>query len=279
MKLPIPITYKDKTYSDVELKRPTPETISESLNVIESNGNSYQGVLAFVNGVVESIIYDGGEVSDPIAKKSLLRKMPYKSCELVAIESLMLVNEDDGVEGFYPCPRCNYQVLAEQVKNDDGEIISDNLDYLSELNRDYADLEGFDGTFTHTFLEPTRIMAGKEEIEVVESVTMHYTTIEDCINAFNLVGEKNKLKLQFAIYSNSIEKINGKAVEGKFKSRYGDMVFSKNENLKDLGSLFDKGRQFGLDPSVKKRCPKCSKEWFGQINPMNFFGSALQSLT
>jgi ssDNA-binding Zn-finger/Zn-ribbon topoisomerase 1 len=291
MKLPIPIiSSSENIYTNVEIERPESGHIINADNIIKRTGNSYEALLSWISSCTISISSESNEITNRTQIRSMLKKAAYKNAELIGIEAILLINDDDEIEGVYNCPRCDTQIIAER-KIEDGEEIYNTADYVSQLKRIYVDEEKNpeiynSGLFPHEFKFPVNLGEGRSPgndlppITEVESIVFHYPTLNDCIGAYNEIGGRDKSRLQFKIYAKAIEKINGMDVNTKWKSTFGVPLFNKIKGIKeDLIEIMDKGNEFGLANYVNKRCPNCEKEWKESINNMNFFGSALRSIS
>lgn len=284
MRLPVPINYKDNVYLEVEVEAPGAGLIANTINTIDRSGDSYSGLHTWITGCIKSIKSDDGkEITDKSQIRSMVRQMPYKSAEFVALKTILMINDDDEIEGVYNCPRCDNQTVAERIMQD-GEEISNTLDHVEDLEINFTE----NGTvnFEHIFSNPIEIKSGqpgkegKLNIEEIQSIVFHYPTLGDCISAYLKCGSNDKARLQFGIYVESIEKVNGEPKDKRWKNSYGMKAFDNIKNLKkDLLEIFRKGNEYGLDPNVKKNCNKCGKRWEEPVNSMNFFGSALRSIT
>ena len=277
MKLPIPIFYKDKIYTDCELEEPETGAIISTVNSIDKNGDSYTSLIIWLASSIKSISDDTDTIEDKLRIKTLLKFMPYKTAEYLTIQSLLLIHDDDEIEGIYQCPRCGHQTISEKVE-EDGIIVHDTVDYVSQLDVGY--MEEFARTFVHTMEKSVDLMSNNVPVETIENVEFYYPCMHHCINAFAKTPPNDKARLQLRIYAESIYKINGNEVDNKWRRNFGLLFLNKIRNLKgDLMEIFSKGKAFGLDPTVKKNCNNCGKEWPEQVNPMNFFASALRSIT
>lgn len=277
MQLPIPIFYKDKIYDECEIDQPESGDIVSTVNAIDKNGDTYTSLIIWLASAITALISDGERIEDKVRIKSLLKWMHYKTAEYITIQSLLLIHDDDEIEGIYSCPRCDNQIIAEKVV-EDGLTISDTVDYVSQLKVDY--MEDYEQTFFHNMEKPVDIMNNNQPIETIENVDFYYPTMNHCINAFARTGARDKARVQLRIYAEAIQKINGNEVDNKWRNNFGIYFMNKIRNMKgDLMEIFKKGREYGLDPTVKKECNDCGKEWKEQVNPMNFFASALRSIT
>lgn len=283
MRLPIPIiSSSDTVYTATEIERPESGAIVNAHNIIENTGNSYSALLSWLSSCVISISSEENEIINKTEINGMIKKMAYSSAELFSIKAVLMINEDDEVEGVYKCPRCDTEIIAER-KVEDGVEIFNTADYISNLAIKYKEDEG--NTFTHEFEIPVEFKQGMpgtkdgQPIEVVNSIVFHYPTLADCISAYEETGGRDKPRLQFRIYSKAIEKVNGQDVNDKWKRNFGIPLFNKMKGVReDLIEIYRKGNEYGLDPNVEKRCPRCDKSWQEPINSMNFFGSALQSI-
>lgn len=275
MRLPIPIFSKDRQYTEAEIEPPSAGTIASTVNTFDKGGG-YQAIVTWLAGSVVSLSADGEEpVTDPARLKSLIQNMPYKTAEFLMAQSLLLIHDDDAIEGVYRCPRCSTQVIAEVVE-DEG---LDTADYLSALEVHYQD--EYSNGFEHSFVTPVEIKdrAGQVTQLPIEHATWRYPTLQDCINAYTKGGARDGAKLQYRIYLEALLKVNMEEVDNKWKNLWGMPFMNSIRNFKqDLQVIFHKGREYGYVPDVEKSCPNCGKVWREPVNPMNFFASALRSV-
>ena len=261
IKLPIPIFCDDKRHEKVNSIEITAGVIADTKKVIDQ-GDPYKGMQIFISGCLESI--------DPIVDKSAIKlltgMMPYRSAEYLSMK-IITQNEDDGIEGMYNCPRCDKAIICEKTEN------VDRRDFLSDLDIFYSNGSN---TFEYKFESPITVPAKEDEITDIVSITLRYPTLNDCSAAILQLGEIDKVRLQFGIYLEALEKVNGESVSSKWKSRYGMSMFDqiKRKDIQKLGELITR---YGLDIEVAKTCPACGKVFKTPINTSNFFVSALRS--
>jgi ribosomal protein S27AE len=273
----VPVFFNDTIYTHAEIIKPTGAVLADTRKVSDS-GDFFSINRVFCIGCIESITTSAGQIiTDKIAIKSIVSKMPNKTAEQIALAIIQLYYaEDDGVEGVYPCPRCNNPVIAE-LKDIDG-LKLDTRDFISQLEIRYY--EG-NGIIEHQMAVPVSIKntATGEVIEQITSFTMRFPTIEDGINAFQRYGTQDLIRLQFAMFVQAITHVNGEPVKSSWKSTVGMMFFEGIKDVKkDIEPVVNEINSYGVIPNVRKICPKCGKEWDAIINTSNFFDSALQSV-
>lgn len=276
MRLPIPVEINNVLYVDAEVQAPTLDCLTETRKIAE-DGRFFQSMRVFSNGCIKSVTTDSGQIiEDQIALKSVITKTPYKTIEHLAIRSLMVHNDDDdGVEGYYPCPRCGKESISE-YRNDDGVII-DTRDHISSLSVGYFDPYNDNREITVVLTEPVIIKdRGNNDVFLeIKDFTVEIPTLEQCIVAESKVGNSDPIKLQLAIYVEAMKKVNGEKIDNKFKNEFGLFFLGKIRTAKtDFGKLAESINKYGLNRTVEKTCVKCGKVWRPTINTSNFFGSA-----
>lgn len=258
MRLPIPFDYNGSVVEEVDLRAPRAGVLAD-VQKEASEGRQYQAIAALVSGCLSE------ETEKPL---DLVKAMPYRTVEYLALQAILLVSPDDGFEGVYECPRCGHQTVCELTES------NDTRDFVSEVEVRYS--EG---------LEPILVALGhpvtftvKDSVDTIETIQMRHPTIGDCISAEARVGKSNLMKLQFAIYAAAIERVNGDPVNQHWKATFGIPLFEKMEFRPDLITIRDATAYYGMSPTIRKLCSKCGKEWDAPIDTSNFFGSALRSL-
>jgi hypothetical protein len=219
----------------------------------------------FISGCVEKI----GDVTDKLAINTLVGQMSYRSAHYLAIKIIFQDEKDDGVEGYYKCPRCQEPKICEANDNPD----LDTRDYLSDLKIVF--LEDADREFEIELDTPVEIKDESNGVDGIFKLKFRYPTLNDCSMAFNKVGEKDTVRLQFQVYIQALTGVNDGEVDNKFKNNYGMYVFEKMER-KDIARISDACEKYGLVIEVMKICNKCQKEFKVHLNTSNFFGFALQ---
>lgn len=279
MRLPIPIFHGDKVYPEVDITRPDNNALADTKRHVD-RGDFYQALVSFLAGSVTAIRGDS-EITDKLSIKSLVRHMPYRSAEVVAIKVLIEMDPEDGVEGVYPCPRCGDKVIAE-LTEENGETISDTRDFVSNLGT-HDMPEPFERSFLVALEEVVEIERAdnKEKIESVESLEMHHPTLGDCIAAAAKVGQDDQVRLNYSIWLEATEKANDSdlsTLEGKrWKSALGALVFGRIRNQIDRRAIAKEISKWGIDPEVTKHCRGCGKQFQVAVNTANFFGSGVRS--
>jgi hypothetical protein len=187
---------------------------------------------------------------------------------------MLFLWDDDGIEGFYSCPRCGNKIFAEK-KSDENGIIYDTRDFISQLPIKYYE-ENEDFIF-YEFSESIKIIdiITNEIIEEIFSCEIKIPTLEHC-NKATIKNENDEVRTQFRIYLEGLKKINGHEIDNTWKNRYGMLLFEKT-NPKDIMNLTKKLiHEYGIDRQVKKICKTCQKEFKALISTSNFFGYDLR---
>jgi hypothetical protein len=261
IRLPIPI-FSEKIFEEVTIRRLVAGVLADTHRIVEK-GDIYKAIQTFVAGGIESI----GDITDRPSINSLVGKMPFKSAYYLATKIIFLDEKDDGVEGYYPCPRCNEPKICEAGED------RDTRDFISDLKINY--MEGKDNLFTVELDNPVEIKDESGGEEGILKLALHYPTLNDCSAAFNRAGDKDKGRLQFQIYVQALEQVNDNEVDRKYKNSLGMFIFEKMDR-KDIRKISDKCEEFGMKTEATKICNKCQKEFVVEINTANFFGSALR---
>lgn len=272
MKLPIPVNVSGTIYTDVEVQAPTVEVAIETRKIADS-GKIFMAMRPFCVGCIQSLTTQEGQiVDDPISIKSLVPKLKYKNVEYITIQSLLVHNEDDGIEGIYSCPRCGTEILAE-YKDEDG-IITDTRDHILSMPVNYFDIDKDSNEIFIELTDPV-VIKDRKSSDIfldVKSFSIDHPSLENYITAESKVGTSDPIKLQLAVYVESLKTVNGEIIDGKFRNEFGMLILGGIRSIKkDLGKLADEINKFGISKSVKKTCRRCGKEWEISPNTSNFF--------
>jgi hypothetical protein len=269
MKLVIPFSVNGKVYSECEIGKPRASVIADTKRCIDETGDAFSAMRVMLNGCIESF----GDVTDKVAIKALIPKMPLKTAEhLVLSVVTMHYADDDGIEGVYPCPRCGTQYIAE-IRETDGMVVDtrDHISTLPVVYCDMADIEIMREFKTAVLIENK---ANGNVIYDINSITIAVPTLENAINAYAKIGARDMVRLQFAMYVEALKKINGEVVDNKFRNSFGMLVFENIRDARDdLGWIAEQINMYGTDREVKKTCKKCGKVWKATVSTSNFFVS------
>lgn len=272
MKLPVPIFCDDKIYNMVEIKRPRTHVITKAYEAIQK-GNLFRATLEFISGCIETIS-DGEEIIDTPAKiRQLCFSMPYMSAEMIAIKSMSMINKDDVVEGVYSCPRCQTKYITEY----DSILDIDNRDKISELEIINMPQENYNNKIEINLDEPIKLInkQTKEILQEINSFSIKYPTLKECINAGQNMQSGQEAKVQIKLYIDSLIEINKTIITKQWTATWGKIFFD-NLYPEDLGKIGETMQKYGLKRTVKRECNNCGKVWEANINTSNFFVSGLQ---
>lgn len=269
MRLPIPFIDNGTTYTEIEFGSPSAGLLADTQKAADAG--RYFNSLSILCGGVLTLLSDqnGNVIEDRAELRAAAKKLPYRTAELVALRSLLLVSPDDGFEGVYQCPRCQHRIITEQNEDED----EDTRDYVKDLEIGYTDGE----IITFDLSEPVEFKSGGEVTDTIESIEMHYPTVSDCIRATKKGADLDEIRQQFSIYAEALETVNGKPINAAWRSTYGPKIFERMNVRDDLPRLGRLMSDPGLSPTVPKRCPKCGKVWNAKVNTSGFFESALRS--
>lgn len=269
MQLYTPIFFGGKVYVEAEIKKPTPGVLADAHRLMGENKLG-SALLAFVSGSIESLTDKEGKIEikkDQI--KIICRDMKQRCIEDIAIDIMLSLDSEDAIEGVYNCPRCHKQKVCESR---DG---IDTRDYISELEITYFDKEE-----DYCEIELTEPYERKEKDEVVEVITtlgFKYPTITDYIQCSARYGTKDEIRVQYALYVECLQNVNGVEIDKQWKNRHGMYMIENLKNVKiDLSKISTEINKYGRNNKVKKTCEFCGKEWMAFLNTANFFVSGLQ---
>ena len=261
IKLPIPLTFKGQDYHEVEVGEVTAGLLADTQKVLET-GDTYKALACFCSGIITQI----DDETDRATIRLMVNFMAYKTLEYVVVKGLLKNDKDDGVEGFYECPRCGNPKVCEY--NAEEEL--DTRDHINELEVITTEKT----RINYTLKVPVEIKSGEEIVETVNSLELAFPTMNNCSSALNKVGLKDPVRMQLAVLVEALTKVNGQEVEKSWRSNYGSYVFDRL-NKTDIIEINKEANAYGYNPVVKKQCLKCRKEYEVTLNTSNFFVSAL----
>jgi len=267
MRLICPVNFSNRLFVEAEITDPGGGVIADTNKIIENNGNVFFALLTFAKGNIVSLKTDTGEVEEKKETISqICRNMTYKTIEHLAIQQVLLYNEDDKVEGIYRCPRCNEKIYAEKTKEDDTR------DCIGDLNIVYQE---DNKEFSINFDNILEIKNAKGEvIESIQSMSFNHPSIDSYIDAYNKYPT-DSIRLQYKVYENSITRVNSNPITTDWKTKFSKLFFEqqKNRELNKIAKIVNKA---GIDGLIYKTCNQCGKEFEVYLNTANFFVSALQ---
>jgi hypothetical protein len=274
IKYPVPILNNNNEYTGCDIRKPSPGLIADVKKMAET-GDKFSSTQVFIEGITTSIYKGGQAITDRLSIKSILKNTPYRTAEYILIKSMLLLDPSDYIEGYYQCPRCGQTITCE-LKEENDQMIFDTRDRISDLSlkclEKYEDIK-------IDLSDPVEIMQGEEQVESVGSFVMGHPTLKDCITAYQRVGDKDDLRLQFAIYTEALKKINNTNIDSKWKNRNGKYLFDNLKNFKkDFVNITNKVNEYGLDKRLEKTCKNCGKVFKAVVNTSNFFDFDLQRM-
>ncbi len=268
IQLPIPMSYQGKSIGEISISPLTGSVIADTKKIMDE-GMAYEAMRIMVAGCTESI----GEATDRPQIREILRRMTYKSAEYVLIKILTLEQNDNKIEGSYPCPHpaCGGKVLC-QFNEDESLDTSDDISDLEVVRAGENE-----SSFDYDLLDPVTIETGDGEEPInVSSVAINFPTLNDCSMALRKRGQNDHVRLQMGIYQEALTKVGGHEVDTKWKNRYGLRMFEKMKGP-DLRALSKEVDKYGLKTELEKHCLKCGTMFHVELDTANFFASALRS--
>lgn len=270
MDLAIPIVRNDNTYVSVELRKLYSQEIAR-IKEIADKGFIFRAMLEFISKGIESISTAGGEKETEKKKiERICNMMSFVSAETLSYQIMCIQNASDYIEGIYPCPRCDTEIIT----GNDGGI--DNRDKISELK--IISMQSDDMKNICVALEtPVKIINQKtgEVIEEINSFEIRFPTLGDYIKAAN--GQTSDAVIQLKAYCNAIQKINGQEVESTWISMYGMLLMNRLYS-ESLESIREQTEKYGIQKTVERVCNRCGKEWISVLPTSNFFVSGLRPM-
>lgn len=270
MKLPIPVFYQDKIYTDVDTMEPETSTLTRAYEAMKS-GNVFKASLELLAGSIETFYTQEGNQEDSRAEiKKICSHMPYISADTVCLIVLAEMNGDDVIEGLYPCPVCHRNNSPEY----DPQYGIDARDHVSDL--EIICQESPENEIFVQLKKPVNLINMKtgEIIHAIENMAIRYPTMIDCILAGQNMREGQETAVQIKIYMNALVKVNGQHVDKSFVSVWGKLLFDKIKagDLRQIGNAMQK---YGIEKKIKKQCQHCGKEWFAVVDTSSFFVEGL----
>ncbi len=280
MKLPIPIFHGDKIYTNAELQKPTPGILAD-VQRLADGGDVFSATHRFLSGCVTRISGDGIDIEERSPLSALIRQLPYRSAEYLCLQTMLLLDPDDGIEGVYKCPRCEKKQIAEKRVDEIGELLYDTRDHVRDIPVKF--MTELSPVVVHEFENPVEIKNADtgETIEEIYSLEMRHPTIAHCIAAQQKNGNLDGVRFEWAVYVEALTKINDDAVENQWKNRFGLLLFERMPSPeKDLIAINRKINDYGMAKRIKKICKdsECGKEFDVLLNTSNFFDFAPRGL-
>jgi hypothetical protein len=282
MQLSIPIFYKDNIYDQCEIQKPKAGVLANTLEVFQNKGD-FSAILEFISKSIVSFTSIDNKIIDiPDQIKAICRRMSYITAEVIAIKTMLLINKDDWIEGVYECPRCKRQIIT-GIDHDTGEDNRDQIEDLKIINQgenDYSDInqDDYNDIIHINLVEPIRIIQKQTNtiLHEIDTIDMRFPNLDDCIKGTSKYPGNKEAKRQFAIYAESLEKINGEEIKIKWQRIWGEFIF-REMNIDDLSFIGETLQKYGLQRQIEKVCRYCGKVWDAPVNTSNFFESGLRS--
>jgi hypothetical protein len=264
MDLPVRYEHGGGVVTGIKLIRPRGIVLAETRKIAEG-GDIYNALATFISGSTEELEMESGEAIDDKARiRSAVRDMPYEDGNWSAIQILLLLGTNSEIDGVWRCPRCRHRFFSDP---DNPDLIED----LATVGSDSVVM------ITQNLRYPVEIKNAKtgEAVVSVDSVTIRLPSMGDCSRAYRQVGGGDRGRLQFAIYSQATVAVNGQDVDDKWRGQWGSTVFERMD-AGDLSEISRESSRYGLNETLPKRCPECSKEWDAPVDVSGFFADGLR---
>jgi DNA-directed RNA polymerase subunit RPC12/RpoP len=247
------------------MKKPTAGTLADARKSAEA-GEFYQALLAYDAGSIESLSdLDGEEISDKAEIRTALRSISWSLAEWLAFKSMISLGVSDTIDIEYTCPRCG----TSRYRDEDEDQVK-----VSELPiKESEDIPEFTVDLGTPIVFKDK--ATGEPIETVTSLKFRLATLGDCMKAAGKVGQRDDLRLQFAIWAESLIQANGADIDAKWRVTWCPMLFERMDivDARKVGVGF---KSWAADNEVSAICLKCGKEYRQEVPTSSFFASALQ---
>ena len=256
MKLPIPFELNGEAVDDLIVAPPKAGALADVQRLFD-DGRSYAAVSSLVASSLVGVEHP----------KIMVQAMPYRDAEYLALSAILMISPDDGFEGVYTCPRCGKVIIRELTPDDDTRDFVHELEikYLDEPANIVMDLE-----------DEVTFKSGGELIEAISSLEMTHPTMRHCEKAEQMVGSKETMRTQFALYGQALIAVNGIEVNKQWKGAFGAMTFERM-GTRDIAKLSDLVGEYGMRRTIERTCLSCGKVWMAGVNTSGFFEFALRS--
>jgi hypothetical protein len=271
MKAGIPILLDGKTFAEFEPKQPTSTNVAKARAEAEFSG--YSALVEWAAGSCRRLISSEGDViEDEKEIRRALLGAPFQTCLQVAIQGVVEMTHDDGLEGVSVCPVCGKK--HRQTREAGQERVLDTRDHINRQPvQSPDDLEGFSLELQDPI--PIEAKGGREGDRswTVSSIRLRWPTMKDCQKGSVQARGEPELETQF-ILSEALVEVNGETVDATYRSTFGRAIFGKMSAGDDM-RLSRVLNSVGISPKVNRECPHCFYEWTEAVNLMGFFYSAL----
>jgi len=266
MDLPLPYAHRGTVVRSVEIGRPTAGDIA-GVARLAGNGDPYAAMGAFVVGGTTEILADSGPLSARQDRVDAARDMPFVDTNWVIVQILLGLGCSDRIEGAYDCPRCGKTLVSDEQSED-------RVSLLSVRRPDPLEPQ----TITASLGHPVEVRNDKGAVvERVEVVEFRFATMADCSRAVKRSGEDSG-RLNLEILRGTILKVNGNAVDDKYRSEWGDLIVSRMD-VSDVREVSRLSGRFGYVDTIERCCSKCGKTWQASVDLTGFFVSGLRGLS
>jgi hypothetical protein len=256
--LPVPFTYAERLWTGATVGRASGGVLADAQREAAAE-RVYGAMYTYVAGTIGELVDEAGQAeTQRLRIKEIVRAMPWSDVELLAYRALAAGSGQDVVEGFSQCPRCGKQAVTSDV--------------LAELPVLSVDV---DDRLTLSLQDPVEIVDVKKAPVIrVDVMTLRRPTIGDCMAANQSYGLADEVRLQYRVYVEAMEQINGEAVDRKTRDTWGMMMMERMSD-RDLRTIGEWNMAAGMQTRVTRRCTRCDKTWPTEVSTMGFFASGL----
>jgi hypothetical protein len=260
MLLPYKFLYDGEEITKFEVKEATAADIADTRKA--ASKGKYSAIRRMAQGVLLSL----NDKEEPDFLRNAIQVMPFYSLYNVIAFGMAETTGRDSVPGQYKCPKCGAVRVYEKTDDDDLE------DHLSDLPQEQAEGLGCD----ISLIPPVEIFNAdtKDVLERAENISIGWPTVTDFIKGESRYPDDDN-RLMFYAYSQSLTKVNGKAVDIAYKSKFGELIFSKMK-VKTINTVSDAVSKYSIGSGVERVCMQCYHRWKAPLDMAGFFDFGLQ---
>lgn len=259
MELVVPIIFNGRAYTEFEKRKLRAGVIADATEQLSKKGD-FPGMLTLVSKSLKSLSSSDGDVLEGDFENAI-RNAPIQAVEIMAL-AILTEGREEGLEQISTCPRCKNQIIYE----DEDALMFEDLEILPLVGDPeiHIDLE-----------DPIEVKSKGEVIETVTSITFRYPLLKDGIKGSGGASSGSEARRTYAIYAQSIIRLNGEDVDSKTRNSWGLFILERM-SIDDMEKISEKMRSCGIKKTVGRVCRKCGKKWNDRIDISGFFEEGLQ---
>lgn len=268
--LPLPIRWKSKVFTGMEIQPIPPSALAEALNLSKKSYYNAMRQLA-ARGAVAFIEENGDKETNEGNFTGITEKMPLSTAMFVLCQIALANGAKPNMKTVVKCPACENVKVYDRLS--EGIDLRDNI---HELLVNYMDANQ-ENTFIYTFEKPLILKTHKEEIEIT-SIECVYPELCHYITAEAVSGD-NYYTLEYQVKKEIMSKVNNidlTSNEGAiFRKRYGDKIVTELMSIKDHNKIGELINRYGIQKAKERHCSYCGNTFNTMVSVDDFFGTAL----